>query len=473
MKRPLVGIAIIFSLGIFFASKIKIPFILSHAFLLIFLMVSLFVFKKQILFGIFVSCLIFSLGIAFLKNSQSPSKCHISRLVYYKNDQPCIVKGFINDEPTTKNGKTTFIFRTQAIESGNLKQACSGNVLVRLRTQESLYYGEELILRGNLYRPFSSRDFRRQSYRDYLYNQGIYFIMGIKSKADFIRLNKNRGFPIKRFALRLKNKMEKVVFQYTSCLAAAILDAMVLGEKKNIPWFVNDAMIKTGTIHILVVSGFNVGIVSFIIILFLKLARIPRKARFIIAIPCLLIYCLMTGASNPVVRSTVMAIVFMLGFLLKREADIYNSLSVASLFILAANPRQLFDIGFQLSFVSVIAIVYLYPKIRVFLRIESLKIKYFNFFIDGCLVSLSAWLGTLGFIAYYFRIISPITVLANIFIVPLATLITLCGFGLMLMGWVFGPLAPFFASTSELLVVSLIKINMFLARLPLAYFHLP
>jgi len=186
----------------------------------------------------------------------------------------------------------------------------------------------------------------------------------------------------------------------------------------------------------------------------------------------------MTGASNPVVRSTVMAIVFMLGFLLKREPDIYNSLSVAGLFILVANPRQLFDIGFQLSFVSVITIVYLYPALRSRLMLSTKggvypKIKLIRFLIDGCLVSLSAWLGTLGFIAYYFRILAPITVLANIFIVPLATLITLCGFSLMLMGWVFPPLVPFFASTSELLVVSLIKINMFLARLPLAYFHLP
>ncbi len=220
-------------------------------------------------------------------------------------------------------------------------------------------------------------------------------------------------------------------------------------------------------------SGFNVGIVSFIIILFLKLIRLPRKIRFAIAIPCLVIYCLMTGASTPVVRATVMAIVFMLGFLAKREPDIYNSLSVAWLFILVSNPTQLFDIGFQLSFSSVIAIVYLYPRIKSNLRIESFKIKYLRFLLEGCLVSFSAWLGTMGFIAYYFKIFSPVTVLANIFIVPLATLITLCGFSLIVMSLIFLPLAPFFASASELLVISLIKINAFLLKLPAAYLYLP
>jgi competence protein ComEC len=251
------------------------------------------------------------------------------------------------------------------------------------------------------------------------------------------------------------------------------MDAMVLGEKRNIPWFVNNAMMKTGTVHILVVSGFNVGIVSFIIILFLKLIRVPRRIRFVIAIPCLVIYCLMTGASTPVVRATVMAIVFMLGFLLKREPDIYNSLSVACLFILIFNPRQLFDIGFQLSFTSVFAIVSIYPRLKSYLGIESLKIKYLRLLIDGCLVSFSAWLGTMGFIAYYFKIFSPITVLANLLIVPLATLITLCGFSLVFMSLIFPALASSFASASELLVALLIKINAFLARFPAAYFSLP
>ncbi len=214
-------------------------------------------------------------------------------------------------------------------------------------------------------------------------------------------------------------------------------------------------------------------IVILIVILLLKLIRLPRKSRLVITIPLLILYCLVTGASTPVVRATVMGIVFIISFLVRREPDIYNSLAVAALFILISNPGQLFDIGFQLSFASVIAIVYIYPKIKSFLRIELLKIRYLKFILKGCLVSFSAWLGTLGFIAYYFKIFSPVTVVANIFIVPLATLITLCGFSLILIGLVFSPLVPFFASTSELAVAILLKVNTFLVKLPAAYFFLP
>ena len=504
MKRPLVCLALVFSFGIIVADKIKVSSYLPYSLLAIFLILAFLSFKKiafgddflrfsvvrkvfytflhhkkRMLFDIFLFFLVFTLGAVLLKNTQNLPRCHIYNFVHYKNEQPYLIKGYINSQPIVKNNRNSFIFKTQAIQAESLNYSCCGNILVYLKGKKELHYGEELILRGNLYRPFNSRDSRRQSYRDYLYNQAILFIMNVKSAADVIRLNKNRGFMIKRFALWLKHKMEERIFRHTSSLSAAILDAMILGERRNIPSFVNNTMMKSGTVHILVVSGFNVGIVSFIVILFLKLLRLPRKIRFAIAIPYTIIYCLITGASTPVLRATVMAVFFMLGCLIKREEAVYNSLSVAWLFILGLNPRQLFDIGLQLSFASVVAIVYLYPALSKFLvacfcRKGGVypKIKFIRFLIDGCLVSFTAWLATSGFIAYYFKIFSPVTVLANIFIVPLAALITLCGFSLILISLIFLPLAPFFSSATELLVILLIKINAFLVQLPAAYFYL-
>jgi competence protein ComEC len=163
----------------------------------------------------------------------------------------------------------------------------------------------------------------------------------------------------------------------------------------------------------------------------------------------------------------------MLAFSLRREPDIYNSLSISAIFILGTNPQQLFDIGFQLSFVSVISIVYFYPKMKIIFRLGNLKVKCIKSILEGCLVSFSAWLGTFGLIAYYFKIFSPITVLANLFIVPLASLITLCGFSLVMIGLIFPFAAKFFASSSELAVAVLININMFLIKLPYACLRLP
>ncbi len=141
-------------------------------------------------------------------------------------------------------------------------------------------------------------------------------------------------------------------------------------------------------------------------------------------------------------------------------------MKLAAIFILANNPNQLFDIGFQLSFISVLSIIYIYPKFKSYLHVEALKIKYLRYFIDGLLVSLSAWLGTMGFIAYYFRIFSPLTVVANLFIVPLASLITLCGFSLIAVEFISPVLSPFIARTAELMVWTLLFINNLLLKIP-------
>ena len=463
MKKPLPFLALIFCLGIISASFIKPPFLLTYIFALTALALSLMAPKRSLGFDILLCLLVFLLGAASLNNTQVLPKHHISRFIYYKNNNLYTIKGIVESEPLMRNNRTAFIFRPQEIQLGKLNYNCCGNILVYLKGAPELRYGEALTLKGNLCKTF----------KKYLYNQGIYALFNVKSPFQVIRLNRNSGLWLKRFAVFLKKKIERMLFKHVSHLSAAVLDAMILGERRNIPQFINNSMIKSGTVHILVVSGFNVGIVSFMIILFLKLLRLPRELLFCIAIPCVVIYCLMTGASTPVVRATVMSIVFMLGFLLKREPDIYNSCCVAIIFILLVNPRQLFDVSFQLSFSSVLSIVYLYPKIKSILHIGNVKIKYFRFMFEGCFVSFSAWLGTMGFITYYFRIFSPVTVLANIFIVPLAALITLCGFSMILIGLICPPLAPFFASTSELLVLLLLKINTLLVKLPCAYFYLP
>jgi len=296
--------------------------------------------------------------------------------------------------------------------------------------------------------------------------------MCIKNNSALIRLNKNKGSLFRRLAFCLKDNIEAVFIKRLSPLTASIVDAMVLGEKRRILPIVYDSMIKSGTVHILVVSGFNVGIIAFMAGLFFKILRIPRKLRYFLIIFCLVFYCFITGASAPVVRATVMGIFLILGYFLKREPNITNSLSLAALFILVINPKELFSISFQLSFVSVAAIIYLYPRLKSLFRLEKIKIKFLKVIVEGCMVSLSAWLGTCGFIAYYFKIFSPVTVLANIFIVPLATLITLSGLSMVIISLILPLLSGPFVSTNEILVIILLGVNNFLINLPFAYLYL-
>lgn len=310
---------------------------------------------------------------------------------------------------------------------------------------------------------------RGNSYRNYLYNQGVYFIMQVKSPLEITELHVNQGYALVSKCLWLRDRIEGIIAQYLAPLPAGILAAMVLGERKNIPRLVNNSMVKSGTVHILVVSGFNVGVVAFSMNLLLKIIRLPRKIRVILAAICLLLYCLITGASNPVVRATVMGVFILFAYLFQRQPDIYNSLAAAALFILIMNPRQLFDVGFALSFASVLSIVCLYPRLRLLLRIQRYKSRILIFVFESLLVSFSAWIGTLGIILYNFGLFTPVTVLANIFIVPLATLITLSGFSLVLCAALFPASASYLGVTTSFLITLLLKINALVVKLPFAY----
>lgn len=477
-------IAVFYCLGIILINFFRVNFWLIPGLGIVTLAASCFSLRKKYIFPLLIFFLALLLGGLNLKNSYMLPKCHISNFVPYKDNAVYSLSGFVDEPPETKNTRTSFVFRAQEVQVSRLKWRCCGKVLVKLDFPQELHYGDKLVIIGNLSRPYQFGD-NRQRYRDYLMRQGIYLAMHIKNSLQIIphhklesdglpsvwQSHKSGGSKLIGFSFWLRDRCEQVISRHLPDLPASMLSAMVLGQRRGIPRLVNNAMVKSGTVHILVVSGFNVGIVAFITNLLLKIMRIRRKARIILAVICLLIYCLATGATNPVMRATVMGVMFLLAYIFKREPDMYNSLAGAALFILIINPRQLFDAGFQLSFASVLAIACLYPKLGAFLRIAHIKARILRFICEGCIVSFSAWMGTMGIIAYNFRIIAPVTVLANILIVPLATLITLCGFTLVLCGLFCPFLAGIFGTTTAMLITLLLNINAALIKLPFAYIY--
>lgn len=470
MIRPLSVLAIFYCLGIILVNLAQFSFWAVMGAGMVIFSGAILLQRKNRIFWVLALFLALLAGALNLKNSRILPKAHINNFISYKDGSLYSLNGFIDSEPELKNDHLEFIFRARKIQRDKLKWPCQGKVLARLDFIRELNYGDNLILIGNLTRPYNFNA-RGQSYKNFLARQGIYLIMRLNDPRQIIRQPGNSALKLINASFWLRAKMEEVISRDLADLPASILCAMVLGQKRSIPWLVNDSMVKSGTVHILVVSGFNVGIVAFIVNLLFKVMRIPRRPRIILAIICLLIYCLITGGSNPVVRATVMGVIFLSAYLFKRSPDIYNSLSSAALFILAINPGQLFDIGFQLSFISVLAIVYLYPKLKAWIHLENYRNKLWRFICEGCLVSFSAWLGTLGIIAFNFGIIAPVTVLANILIVPLATIITLCGFTLLLCG-VFCPgLAGLISAPTSLLINLLLNINAALIRIPFAYIY--
>jgi competence protein ComEC len=392
-------------------------------------------------------------------------------LIPYKSESTFLV-GVIDSDPAYKDKSLSFILKVEKLQINETWVKACGKVLVRSIKKNKFSYGDRLFLEGKLYRPFSFAK-GEFNYRNYLRHQGIYLILSVKKNSIVKQLDKNVGNPLKSFAFRIRHKMRDVIVKNLSPFSAEILNAIILGERQNLPAYVRDALVYSGTVHIIAISGLHLGIVAFIILLILKIIKIPRKPRYILTILLLIVYCVLTGANTPVMRATIMAAMLLLGYFLEREGNIYNSLSLAALIILVVNPWQLFEVSFQLSFLSVISIVWLSPKIKSMFPEKLNKIPWTRFLISIFSVSFAAWLGLLPLIAYYFRVLSPITILANMIIVPYVTIIVASGFSLALIGILVPSLACIFAASNELFILILFKINSSLITIPGAYFKLP
>ncbi|TRZ95361.1 ComEC family competence protein [bacterium] len=471
MKYPLVGLCIAFCLGIIIAAYLKIPFLVLCLVVFLFLILGIIFIKQNSKFTIFILCAVFFLGAALLRNSQILSNCYIAKLIPYKSDSVFLI-GVIDNDPIYQGEKVSFILKAEKLRINETWLKTCGKVLVKVHKKNNFAYGDRLFLLGKLYRPFSFSK-GEFNYRNYLRHQGIYLILSVKKGNMVKQLDKNVGNPLKSFAFRIKHKMRDVIVKNLSPFSAGILNAIILGERQNLSAHTRDVLVYSGTVHIIAISGLHLAIVVFIILLILKIIKVPRKPRYILTILLLIIYCMLTGVNTPVVRATVMAIIFLLSYFLERKVNIYNSLSLAALIILAVNPWQLFEVSFQLSFLSVVSIVWLSPKIKSIFPEKLNKIPWIRFLISVFSVSFAAWLGLLPLIAHYFRILSPITILANMIIVPYMTIIVASGFSLALIGILIPSLTSIFAASNELFILILFKINSFLIAIPGAYFKLP
>jgi len=406
-------------------------------------------------------------------NSGTQPPNHIRHFVPRSIASECVIIGRVASAPEKNGSRTTFYLETKRLVTGGYSYDCSGPVLVFLNGAMPLEHGNSVEIRGTLSSPSGFRGFRRVSSNDFLKRKGIYAILRVRSPGRIRRMASRFHLGTDMRPLRMKKQIQEKIRAHMSPVAAAIMGAMLLGDKSDIPRSVYKDMIKSGTVHILVVSGFNVSIVAGILALSLKIMRLNRVVRLAVIVPALVLYCVMTGASPPVVRATVMGIFFMSGWYVRRVPGTFQALSLSAFAILVFIPAELYDASFQLSFASVLAICSLSPGIEKLVHADNIRIRPLRWMAGLSIVSLSAWLGTAGFIVYYFRIIAPITVFANIFIPVIASFITLCGAGLVVVEFLCPCLASSFASVSEALIVFLLWFNGFLIRIPGAYARFP
>lgn len=279
------------------------------------------------------------------------------------------------------------------------------------------YYKAEVYI-NKLEKPY--RDFQFD-YAKYLSRKGIYFqsylpnSIGVGERNDLSFSEKIRQ---KRLNILAKIDQTSLDKRSREFMKGIILADRTEMDKATVRDFRN-----SGMMHILAISGTHMAIIFGVILLVLNFLFPPKFRRHKIVLALLLIwsFAVFIDFGNSVVRSCVMISAYYMFVLLQRKTDLLHSMAIAGFVILAANTNQLFEVGFQLSFVAVFGIYWFNQPILKYL--PQPKNKFQNFMVNIFSISMSAQLATIPLLIYYFHQYSFISVIANLVIIPFAEIV--------------------------------------------------
>jgi competence protein ComEC len=226
---------------------------------------------------------------------------------------------------------------------------------------------------------------------------------------------------------RLKERIEISGAKY-----ASVIKALTIGDTTGLDEDTKTLFLRTGTSHILAISGSNIGIVTafffFIARFLIRRVSVLRhrgddiKYAALITIPFAFMFMLIAGSGIPIIRATIMITVYMFSLFFERGRNIINTIALSALIILLIYPHSLFTPSFQLTFMSVLFIVIFTEMFFSLIRIENKMAKWFLFSI---LTTISATLGTLPIVIYHFYGINPFSVIHNIIAIPLMCILAM------------------------------------------------
>jgi competence protein ComEC len=353
-------------------------------------------------------------------------------------------RGVLTRAPAPGVDRDYLFLRVESVDIGGTEKRTDGNLRVSVaRSAEfklpaGLAAGDVVKVGAQLVPPLEFRNFDDPFSRMYLRTQLLHGQASTKSPALVERTGRRSGVflllrPISRLRIAFQGRIERSFASPTGEAGGltpegAALETLLLGGRGRLSPETTLALQKTGLFHLFAISGAHVGLVSLFLFGLLRLVRIPRRTSWIILIVSLVFYGFLVEGRASVVRAVVMAVAFLLAKLFWKDTHLLQTIGVSAFVILLANPFQLFDAGFQLTFAATIGIILLYPRLLPLVPRLPLKIG------ETFILSLAAQAGVFPLITSMFNRIIFSGLLLNLIGIPLVGLI-------MAAGYVFLPLA--------------------------------
>lgn len=277
-------------------------------------------------------------------------------------------------------------------------------------------------------------------YRMYLAKEGVFYLC---KSPKVENLNANEGNRIYKIILNAKNKLNEKINQFLPMPESGLLTGLLIGGSENLPQKVKDDFSTTGMTHIVAVSGFNVTIVAEHLMILGIFLGLWRKQAFWFAVAGIFLFVFMTGFPASAVRAGLMGGLLLWAMKNGRLANSQNAILFAAAAMLFWNPLLLrWDVGFQLSFLATLGIVYFYPLLENYLIRKN---KVLTATTEIIFLTMSAIIFVTPVIIYNFHKFSVVALLANLLILPIIPATMLLGFLMVLASFIFSPLAQVLA----------------------------
>lgn len=461
MRRPALRTAWAFAVGVLLARFLPPPpsILLIPSVLLVSLCVLLRKFgRSEGPSGTFLFCALFvSLGALRYVTSLYLPPDHIGSSRYF--GLKVALRGKVKESSTTEWGWTRVVVDLKEVNGRRLK----GKVLTFARKGPPPPPGSVVETYGLLRRPKVPRNPGELDSRATLERRGIY---GVVYTGSLKVVGRGGGLPALRSYIRRALEMD------LPKLHSDVLKGLVLGERAGLPESLREAFARSGTSHILAVSGLHIGFIAALTFSLLRILRVPRRVTVPVTLGVLTFYAFLVDLRPSVLRAVVLAFLVLSGTLLERDADLLNGLGAAALVVLGFRPRDLMDVSFQLSFSAVAAIVLLYRPIYATIS-NVLKGKILGRISSLMAVSISAQLGTAPVLAYHFGRLSFVGPLVNLLVVPMAGGIVALGMLSILSYPIWPGLSSAWNGANYLLISGLVASVKVASSLPFSSVRLP
>src|SRR6266481_658106 len=393
----------------------------------------------------------------------------------------------ISEPKVAPSGFATFLLKLKSIELEDRKQ--STHAVWQVRWKGTPEFGDELRLFGTAEPIAPPRNPGEFDMRSYLARRDVRRMLFVRYPEDGTLNRHGGGNPIMRAAQKSRTWMQNALCRglEDSPEVQNFLSGIVLGLRHQTPEDIEEPFQQTGTLHLFAVAGLHVGIVARLLWILAIVAQLSRKWATALIILLLLFYATITGLHVSSIRAAVMSSILLGGFFFERKVFSLNSLAAAAFFLLSWNTNEAFSTGFQLSFAVVGAIILLADPLSGWLRLIGAPDPFlprrlvsglrrmigvgYESICRGGAVSLAAWLGSLPLVLWYFHLVTPSSLLANLVVVPIAFFILAVALLSLVSAPIASGLSLFFNNANWSLASAVIALVHWFAQLPGSHYY--